>query len=136
MWLVSLTNTTVIRCASLPPKIRLLTLRTWLGRIIGAQRATIASSWLEENAKEAQLKLYDTQENVFLDLALGRLDAIFADSLVLYQWLQTEEGCGFRMVGEAYLLDEGIGIAVRQDDNELRPAAQRGPSRYFSKWNL
>ena len=31
------------------------------GKNIGAQRATIAASWLEENAGHAQVKLYDTQ---------------------------------------------------------------------------
>lgn len=47
------------------------------------QRATIAASWLEENAGVAQVKLYDTQENVFLDLTSGRLDAVFGDGLAV-----------------------------------------------------
>ena len=38
------------------------------GKNIGAQRATIAASWLEENAGGAQVKLYDTHENVFLPI--------------------------------------------------------------------
>ena len=59
------------------------------GKKIGAQRATIAASWLEENAGAARVRLYDNQENVFLDLAAGRLDAVFGDGLMLYEWLQT-----------------------------------------------
>lgn len=90
------------------------------GRNIGAQRATVAASWLEENAGAAQVKLYDTQEHVFLDLAGGRLDAAFGDGLMLYEWLQTEAGAEYQMVGDAYSMDEGIGIAVRKEDNELR----------------
>ena len=90
------------------------------GKNIGAQRATIAASWLEENADDAQVKLYDTQENVFLDLTAGRLDAVFGDGLMLYEWLQTDAGADYRLVGDAYGLDEGIGIAVRKEDDELR----------------
>ena len=90
------------------------------GKKIGAQRATIAASWLEENAAAAQVKLYDTQENVFLDLAGGRLDAVFGDGLMLYEWLQTEAGAQYQLVGDAYSMDEGIGIAVRKEDDELR----------------
>lgn len=90
------------------------------GKNIGAQRATIAASWLEDNAGAAQVMLYDTQENVFLDLAAGRLDAVFGDGLMLYEWLQTEAGAEHQMVGDAYSMDEGIGIAVRKEDDELR----------------
>lgn len=90
------------------------------GTKIGAQRATIAANWLEENSGAAQVTLYDTQENVFLDLTGGRLDAVFGDGLMLYEWLQTEAGADYQMVGDAHSMDEGIGIAVRKEDDELR----------------
>ena len=90
------------------------------GKNIGAQRATIAASWLEENAGAAQVRLYDTQETVFLNLTGGHLDAAFGDGLMLYEWLQTEAGADYQMVGDAYSMDEGIGIAVRKEDDELR----------------
>ena len=53
-------------------------------------------------------------------MAAHRLDAIFADGLVLYDWLQTKAGADFMLVGDAYNLDEGIGIAVRKEDDALR----------------
>ena len=90
------------------------------GRTIGAQRATVAAGWLEKNAGGAKIKLYDTQTNAYLDLAANRLDAIFADGLVLHQWLKTREGAGFALVGDAYDLDDGIGIALRKEDDGLR----------------
>ena len=90
------------------------------GKNIGAQRGTIAASWLEENAGAAQVTLYDTQASVFLDLAGGQLDAVFGDGLMLYEWLQTEAGGEYQMVGDAHSVDEGIGIAVRKEDDELR----------------
>ena len=90
------------------------------GKTIGTQRATVAAGWLEKNAGGARIKLYDTQTNTYLDLTAGRLDAIFADGLVLHEWLTTQAGAGFALVGDAYELDEGIGIAVRKEDNVLR----------------
>ena len=39
---------------------------------------------------------------------------------MLYEWLQTDAGADYRLVGDAYSLDEGIGIAVRKEDDELR----------------
>ena len=90
------------------------------GKTVGTQRATIAASWLAKNAGGAKVKLYDKQTDAYLDLAARRLDAIFADGLVLHDWLKTKAGAGFEMVGDAYELDEGIGIAVRKEDNTLR----------------
>ncbi len=90
------------------------------GKTIGAQRATIAAGWLAKNAAGAKIKLYDKQTNAYLDLAVRRLDAIFADGLVLHEWLKTEAGAGFTLVGDSYELDDGIGIAVRKQDDELR----------------
>ncbi|MBK8908143.1 MAG: ABC transporter substrate-binding protein [Rhodospirillales bacterium] len=90
------------------------------GATIGAQRATISALYLEDNfADQVDIKLYDTQENAYLDLATGRTDAVLADMLVSYDWLQTEEGQGFDFVGEAAKLDDRIGIAVRKEDEEL-----------------
>ncbi len=91
------------------------------GKSIGAQRATVAASYLEDNlADVVSIKLYDTQENANLDLGNGRLDAMLADGLVIYDWLKTDEGAGFDFVGEGLSLDDGIGIAVRKEDTALR----------------
>lgn len=90
------------------------------GKTVGTQRATIAASWLAKNAGGANIKLYDKQTDAYLDLSARRLDAIFADGLVLHEWLKTKAGAGFEMVGDSYELDEGIGIAVRKEDNVLR----------------
>lgn len=90
------------------------------GATVGAQRATISASYLEDNlADKVDIKLYDTQENAYLDLATGRTDAVLADMLVSYDWLKSEEGQGFEFVGEALKLDDEIGIAVRKEDKEL-----------------
>lgn len=58
------------------------------GKVIGAQRATLAGTWLEDNMEGVEIKLYDTQENAYLDLTSGRLDGILADKYVNYEWLK------------------------------------------------
>ncbi|WP_404384555.1 ABC transporter substrate-binding protein [Caenispirillum salinarum] len=89
------------------------------GKTIGAQRATISGQWLEENVPGADIKLYGTQEEAFLDLASGRLDAVLNDVYVTYDWLQTEEGGDFEFKGEPVYDEDKIGIAVRKGDDEL-----------------
>ena len=50
------------------------------GKVIGAQRATIAGTWLEDNMGDVvDIKFYDTQENAYLVLISGRVDGILAD---------------------------------------------------------
>lgn len=91
------------------------------GKVIGAQRATIAGQWLEDNlGGEVGVKLYDTQENAYLDLSSGRLDAMLADKFVNYDWLQSEAGRDFEFKGEPVYDDDKIAIAVRKGDDELR----------------
>jgi len=91
------------------------------GKAVGAQRATISASYLEDNMKdEVNIKLYDTQENAYLDLESGRTDVVLADMLVTYEWLQKGAGDKFEFIGESVNIDDRIGIAVRKDDEELR----------------
>ncbi|MCU1717936.1 ABC transporter substrate-binding protein [Pseudomonas sp. 5P_3.1_Bac2] len=87
------------------------------GKVIGAQRATIAGTWLEDNLDGVvDVKLYDTQENAYLDLASGRLDGILADTFVQWEWLKSETGKGFEFKGEPVFDNDKIGIAVRKGD--------------------
>jgi len=90
------------------------------GKTVGAQRATISGDWLEKNRAGANIKLYDTQENAYLDLASGRLDGILADALVNYEWLKSDAGKGFEFKGDPVFDGDLIGIAVRKGQDELR----------------
>ncbi len=87
------------------------------GKVIGAQRATIAGTWLEDNLGEVvDIKLYDTQENAYLDLTSGRLDGVLADTFVNWEWLKSDAGKGFEFKGEPVFDNDKIGIAVRKGD--------------------
>ncbi|WP_299178445.1 ABC transporter substrate-binding protein [uncultured Neptuniibacter sp.] len=91
------------------------------GKVIGAQRATIAGQYLEDHLGDvATVKLYDTQDNAYLDLSSGRLDAILSDKLPAYDWLQSEEGQAFEFRGDKIDIDDKIAIAVRKQDKQLK----------------
>ncbi|MBP8202537.1 MAG: ABC transporter substrate-binding protein [Pseudomonas sp.] len=86
-------------------------------KVIGAQRATIAGTWLEDNLDGVvNIKLYDTQENAYLDLSSGRLDGILADTFVQWEWLKSDAGKNFEFKGDPVFDNDKIGIAVRKGD--------------------
>ncbi len=90
------------------------------GKTVGAQRATISAQHLEDKVSGAKVKLYDTQENAWLDLAAGRVDAILADTLPSADWLKSDAGKGFAIAGGAVDIGDQIAIAVRKGDSDLQ----------------
>ncbi len=94
------------------------------GKTIGAQSATTHATFLEDTYTDSTIKLYTTQDEANLDLASGRLDAVMADSVVLGEWLKTDDGGCCIMVGavenDPRYFGEGAGIAVRKGEDDLR----------------
>ncbi len=94
------------------------------GKTIGAQSATTHASYLEDVYTDSTIRLYGTQDEANLDLANGRLDAVLADSVVLGEWLKTEDaGCcdmAHTFSGPVKYFGEGAGIAIRQGEDELK----------------
>ena len=86
---------------------------------LGAQRATIAADHATKLVGD-DAKLYDTQENAYLDLGSGRIDVLVTDTLPGYDWLQSPQGQGFAFVGDKIDIDDKIGIALRKGDDDLR----------------
>lgn len=101
-----------------PKKVDFKTDKDYLkGKTIGTQRATLSGTWLEDTyGNDITLKLYDTQENAYLDLTSGRVDALLADKYVNYDWLKSEAGKDYEFKGEPVLESDEIGIAVRKGD--------------------
>jgi len=89
------------------------------GKTVGAQRATIAASWVEDNlGRDSTVKLYDTQTAAYSDLEAGRLNALVSDVYPAYDWMKDKEG--YEFVGERIDIDDKIAIAVREGDDDLR----------------
>ncbi|WP_417587388.1 transporter substrate-binding domain-containing protein [Pararhodobacter oceanensis] len=97
------------------------------GRRIGVQRGATHQCYAEKAFPEAEIVLYGTQEEVFRDLVLGRIDAQLSDSLIAEEsFLSTDEGADYGFVGGDHLdvdcYGEGVGVALRQNEDALREA--------------
>ncbi len=95
------------------------------GKVIGVQRGTTHNSYAEKYYPDSQLTLYASQDEAYLDLMSGRLDAVIGDSIALTDgFINTEQGEGFAVLGDAHhdpdIHGDGAGIGVRKDDTELR----------------
>lgn len=83
---------------------------------IAAQRSTISSQWLEKAYPKAEMKLYDTLSNAFLDLGSSRVDAMVSDKLPALEWLGTTSGSAYALKGEEIDINDNFAIAVRPND--------------------
>ena len=97
------------------------------GKSVGVQRGTIHQCYMEKMFPDTDLRLYGTQEEVFLDLSAGRIDAQISSSIQSEEgFLETDAGKDFEFFGgDQYLLEchgEGAGIAVRKGEDDLREA--------------
>lgn len=97
------------------------------GKRVCIQRGTIHQDYLEAEFPSVELVLYPTQDEVYLDLASGRCDAIMADSIAIQDgFLGTDAGEGFAFFGgdhaDPAYHGEGAGIGVRKGETELRDA--------------
>lgn len=93
------------------------------GKRIGVQRATNFDRYVTEKFVPAGAEVirYGSQNEVFLDLLGGRIDATMASSVVVEEsLLKRPEGQDFEFVGPSFTEEQffgsGIGIAVRKSD--------------------
>lgn len=96
------------------------------GKKVGVQRASIYDRFATEVFAPAGVEVvrYSSQNEIFLDLSTGRLDATLADSVNIDDgFLKTDAGKGFAFVGPDYTdvkyFGEGAGIAVRKGEKAL-----------------
>ncbi len=96
------------------------------GKKIGVQRSSIYDRYATDvfAPAGAEIVRYSSQNEVFLDLASGRLDGTLADVVNIDDgFLKTDAGKGFALVGPDFTdvkyFGEGQGIAVRKGDKAL-----------------
>lgn len=94
------------------------------GRTIGVQRNTIHDRFVTARFPKARIVRYGKQDEVFLELLAGRIDAALADEIAIDQgFLKRPAGQGFEMRGPRYddpaFFGLGPGIAVRMADAAL-----------------
>lgn len=91
------------------------------GKKLGAQRATVSATYLKENYPNSDVKLYDTQDALRLDLTAGRIEALLADQVALSRgFMKTPEAAGFEYFGEGIKVGEGIALVIPKGHDKLR----------------
>jgi arginine/ornithine transport system substrate-binding protein len=96
------------------------------GKRIGVQRSSVYDRYATDvfAPAGAEVVRYGSQNEVFLDLQAGRLDATLADSVNIDDgFLKTDAGKAFAFAGPDFTdvkyFGEGQGIAVRKGDKAL-----------------
>jgi octopine/nopaline transport system substrate-binding protein len=96
------------------------------GKSVGVQRSTIHQNFLDAKVPGAEVKLYDTQDDLNLDLQNGRIDAGLADSLGWKDFLASAPGKGYDHFGPGLtgkddpIFGLGVGIGLRKEDTALK----------------
>lgn len=95
------------------------------GRKIGVQRASINDRYATEQFKASEIVRYAKQDEIYLDLVAGRLDATLVDAIAADTgFLKKPQGKGFTFAGPAYVdpayFGSGVGVAVRKADTALQ----------------
>ena len=108
------------------------------GKKIGVQRGTVADNFATKywDGKGVEVVRYAKQDESYLDMASGRMDAGLVDYWEAYGgFLAKPEGKGFAVAGERLygktpeekaVIGEGIGIAVRKKDQDLKELLNKG----------
>ncbi len=98
------------------------------GKAVGVQRATVSANFINDNFADIMtVRSYATQEEANMDIVSGRVDLLFADAVVLQTgFLETDPGKNYEFAGPSYTdeewFGEGIGIAIRKGEDDLREA--------------
>ncbi len=95
------------------------------GKRIGVQRSTIQDRFVTATFTGSEIVRYAKADEVYLDLAAGRVDVVFADTLAVDGgFLKKPQGNGFAFFGPSYddpkFFGTGSGIAVRKADTALQ----------------
>jgi arginine/ornithine transport system substrate-binding protein len=92
------------------------------GKRIGVERGTIHERFLADQFRDSHVMRYATQDQVFLDLKSGRLDATLVDAVIAqFGFLNLSDGRGFAFAGPDFGRDEryygkGVGVGLRKAD--------------------
>ena len=93
------------------------------GKTVGVQTSTTHENFLRAHLEgEVEIRSYDTQENLDLDLESGRIDAALASMSYWVPLLEGDKGKDMAMVGPAMTggpFGAGVGVGIRQADTEL-----------------
>lgn len=93
------------------------------GKVIGVQGSTNAEAFVREYfGRSVEVRTYDKQDNLNLDLVSGRIDGGLADYSVWKAFLESKDGDAAVLYGPRIsggLFGPGVGIGLQKRDTEL-----------------
>ena len=97
--------------------------REFKDKIIGVQVATTHANFADAFLGDhAEIRIYDFQHTIDLELYQGRLDAVIGDYAYWQPLIQTEQGKDYKIVGPHMTggpFGGGVGVAIRKKDQDL-----------------
>ncbi|MGO4525455.1 lysine/arginine/ornithine ABC transporter substrate-binding protein [Microvirga sp. 2MCAF35] len=94
------------------------------GKSIGVQTSTIQANFADKYLKgTAEIREYKTTEQHDLDLAAGRIDAVFAGAAQVIGTLEKPDFKDYAVAGPSLtggLLGAGIAVGLRKDEGDLK----------------
>lgn len=97
--------------------------KAFKGKIIGVQVATTHSKFADHYMGDhGEIRIYDFQHTIDLDLYQGRLDAVIGDFAYWLPLIKSEQGKDYKIIGPHMTggpFGEGVGVAVRKKDQDL-----------------
>ncbi len=92
------------------------------GTTVGVQTSTTHENFLNEHMDGVDIKVYDTQQNMELDLAAGRIDAALSDKASMQAFAETSIGNRVKLIGPDLFggsFGGGVGVGIRKLDSDL-----------------
>ena len=96
---------------------------TLSGHVVGVQGSTTHENFVKQVLGDSvTMKSYDTQQNMELDLAAGRIDAALSDQGSMEAFMETDGGKNIAFVGPGLgggPFGGGVGVGLRKADTDL-----------------
>ena len=117
------------------------------GNVVGVQGSTTHENFVKQVLGDSvTMKSYDTQQNMELDLAAGRIDAALSDKGSMEAFMETDGGQNIAFIGPGLgggSFGGGVGVGLRKADTDLleminkaidEARADGTLAEHFSKW--
>ena len=97
--------------------------KTLKGTTVGVQGATTHENFVKQVLGDSvTMKSYDTQENLELDLSIGRIDAALSDQGSMEKFMESDKGKEIAFIGPGLgggSFGGGVGVGLRKADTDL-----------------
>ena len=117
------------------------------GTTVGVQGSTTHENFVKQVLGDSvTMKSYDTQENLELDLSIGRIDAALSDQGSMEKFMESDNGKDIVFIGPGLgggPFGEGVGVGLRKRDTDLLKIFNRAIdearadgtlAEHFTKW--